>query len=47
MRAFLKPICLIMACLTLATVPGCGQQALEAYETAQVQATPEPTAQVT
>ena len=50
MRAFWKPICILSLCLLLAALPGCDQQAAEAYEeaatapTAQATAAPAPTA---
>lgn len=47
MRAFSRTICILLALLMLAALPGCGKQTAQAYEPAEVvqaTATPEPTA---
>ena len=33
MRDFLKPVCVLLLCLLLMALPGCGEKAAEAYET--------------
>ena len=41
MRFFVKPICILLVCLILFTLPGCQRQAAEAYEAVEAAMAPE------